>query len=260
MRAIILSLATFLLLSSTTAQAQDGKNAPKKEAAPKVRVKLLEAGSEPRQALRYHPPAGSEETMRMSMKMGITMNIGGNELPPRNAPTMEMVMRLTITESDENQFAYEFELTEIEVLEDEAVPEQVRQSMDERMQVLVGLKGEGRVDNRGFNQGASLTLPEDAPADAKEMFAGFEKSVNELSTPLPEEAVGVGAKWQVTQEVEANGMRITQTIEHELKELEGDEFSTTVTTRRWIPKVCGRMYPSISTVSVALATDNRPSI
>lgn len=228
MRAIPLSLVAFLLVCCGVALGQEGKNNAKADDTPKVRVTLLEAGDEPRQVLRYHPAAGSEETMVMSMKMGMSMNVGGNELPPRNMPTMEMVMDMKITEAAKDQFRYEFMLSKVSVKNDEAVPDEVREAMQEEMQMLVGLKGQGVMTTQGFSIEGSFTLPEDAPPSAEQMFAGFEKSINEMSTPLPEEAVGLGAKWEIEQHLETNGMQMKQTIVHELKALDGDEFSTKV--------------------------------
>jgi len=43
------------------------------------------------------------------------------------------------------------------------------------------------------------------------MMKGLQQSVDQMSAPLPAEAVGKGAKWRVDQEINQNGMLMKQT-------------------------------------------------
>jgi hypothetical protein len=48
----------------------------------------------------------------------------------------------------------------------------------------------------------------------------------ELAAPLPEEAVGPGAKWEVKMPIKTQGMTIDQTATYEVVSLEGENLTT----------------------------------
>ncbi len=222
MRTVNMSLVVFLLLSLGTTHAQDKKDKPE------VLVKLLDAGSEPRQVLRYRAVAGAKESMLVSMKMEMAMEIGGNKLPVQPAPTMEMIMDIDVLDSDDDQIRYKFVLSEARVLAEDSVPEETLQAMETQLQLMVGMEGESLITRRGFTVEGSFSPPENAPEMARQMLKGIEKSIGEMSSPLPEEPVGLGAKWQIEQEFDANGMRMKQTIIHELKKLGPHDVTTNI--------------------------------
>ena len=47
-----------------------------------------------------------------------------------------------------------------------------------------------------------------------------------LAVPLPEEAVGPGAKWEVRMPIKTQGMTIDQTATYEVVSLEGERLAT----------------------------------
>src|SRR5215471_7364203 len=51
-------------------------------------VKLLEAGAEPRVALRLHPKAGDTQSMKLTIKMGTAISMGSNQMPAMKLPAM----------------------------------------------------------------------------------------------------------------------------------------------------------------------------
>jgi len=204
------------------ALAEDEKNKPK------VVVKLLDPGNEPRQVLRYRPLTGSKESMLMEMRMEVSMEIGGNKLPAPPAPQMKMIMDLEVLESNDEQIRYKFVLSEAKVSAEDSVPDEIRKAMETQLQLMVGLKGEVSITSRGFMLEATYHPPKNAPEMVLQMLKGIEKSAGELSTPLPEEAVGLGAKWQIEQELDVTGMRMKQTVIHELEKLSEQDFTTKV--------------------------------
>src|SRR5437867_11002112 len=50
-------------------------------------------------------------------------------------------------------------------------------------------------------------------------------AVSTLSIPLPEEAIGPGAKWEVKLPVKSGGMTISQTATYQLASLEGERLA-----------------------------------
>ena len=52
--------------------------------------------------------------------------------------------------------------------------------------------------------------------------------MNRLSCPVPAEPIGLGGKWRVIQDVNANGMQLTQTSVHEITELDSSGFTMSI--------------------------------
>ncbi len=79
------------------------------------------------------------------------------------------------------------------------------------------------VNDRGVKLAASTTGTEALVAMGPE----FESIVDDLTTlemgavPLPDTAVGVGARWNVTTDLKVSGFRVIQTVTYEITELEG---------------------------------------
>jgi hypothetical protein len=85
------------------------------------------------------------------------------------------------------------------------------------------------VTNRGFTKSADFVVPADLNPQMKVVMKSMKQSMENISSPLPEEPVGVGAKWRVHQRIEMNGLKISQTSEFELKSVEEDRFNVDVT-------------------------------
>jgi hypothetical protein len=56
----------------------------------------------------------------------------------------------------------------------------------------------------------------------KQFMEGTKQSLHQIASPLPEEAVGVGAKWETIMKLKQNGMVLNQTATNELVELKGE--------------------------------------
>ena len=54
----------------------------------------------------------------------------------------------------------------------------------------------------------------------------MKESFSRIAVPLPEEAVGAGAKWEVRMPLKSQGMTINQTATYELASLEGERVAT----------------------------------
>ena len=127
--------------------------------------------------------------------------------------TIELIVDDVMPNGD---FAYRFEYTDMEVVDDPNNPSPAAQAIRNSIKPMIGMTGEGVTSNCGITRSAQINVPENAPAMIKQLLGGMKDALQRLSAPLPEEAVGVGAKWEVIQDVTANGMDLTQTTIYEL--------------------------------------------
>jgi hypothetical protein len=228
------SLAGITLLASPIAMAQDkpastpterpaAQPAAPADAAPVVR--LLDPGAEPRVKLRYAPKVGSTSALTMRMKMNTKAEFGGQEMD-MNMPTMIMVMDSTVKELRPNgDIAYDAVFSTMDIEDSEDANPMMAQGMKASLNTLKGMTVSAVVSGRGETKSADFKLPPGATEQANQAMDSMKSSVNQMSAPLPEEAVGVGAKWEVVSTIKNMGLNLKQTSVMTLKELSGTSMT-----------------------------------
>lgn len=187
---------------------------------------LLNAGIEPRQPLRFAPQAHEMQTTTMTLQTKVSMVAGGQVLPSMDAPASKMTFESTITQVDDNgDIHYQMYCTGIEVADSPNAPPQVRELLEAQLKNLVGAGGTFVMDNQGNVKESNFSLPDNADALMQEIFEQISQSFEQLSTPFPAEAVGLGAQWQIAQTMTVNGMQLTQNTIYELVSLQ-DHLAT----------------------------------
>ncbi len=88
---------------------------------------------------------------------------------------------------------------------------------------MIGFAGTATVTNRGATKDANFQMPENADQSMKDMMDSMKNSLKQMSSPLPEEAVGIGAQWEVTTHVMGR-LNLDQKATATLTELEGPKF------------------------------------
>lgn len=178
-------------------------------------VTLLDAGAAPRQELRYRLEAGRTEHGALST----SMQMSGTNMPVVSGPpmTVRMMMRTTDVSAD-GVARYEFEVTSVDA-GNGASPVLDR-----------AIGGWARIDARGLFLEGDFALDAMAGgAEPEQMLGELNQSIQEMSAPFPVEAVGAGARWQVTSSIDAGGFTAGQTAEYTLLSRNGDQIELEVT-------------------------------
>lgn len=185
-------------------------------------ITLIDAGAEPREPLRLQLTAGQAQTMVMTMRMAMDMQLGDSKIPRISSPPMQMTMSLAVKEiTPDGDIRSEFSLDKVDVLEDKAAPPEMVTQMKALLGTMQKLSGTSTVTTRGIVKAADFTLPQDLNPMLRQSMDSMRQQVHQLSVPFPEEALGVGAKWTVTQNLEQNNMKLQQVVAWELKERAG---------------------------------------
>lgn len=181
------------------------------------KIELLAPGNGAKQKLRFQPQVNSKIQTDMTMKMGMSMSMGGQALPKINLPAYLMTIETQINKIEPNgDIHYQFGYSKIETQANPTVPKEVMQTMQKQLEQLKGIKGVVIIDNRGQTKKANLSLPPNLDPSIKQMMEQITSSLEQLSSPVPEEAIGVGAKWRVTTNPTVAGMNFSQTTTYEL--------------------------------------------
>jgi hypothetical protein len=202
------------------------------EAAPKSPVKLLDAGSEPRTVLRLHPAAGDKQTVTMTMKMGMDMGTAGKSAPAMNIPAIVMSMDVEVKSvSADGDISYAMVFNDATIADDTNTLPAIATAMKSGLAGISGMTGTGEMSDCGIVKNVEMKLPATAAPQLQQTIGQMKNSFNSSATPLPEEAVGPGARWEYQTQVKSQGMKINQTVNCELVSIDGDHLNlhTTIT-------------------------------
>ena len=181
-------------------------------------VELLNPGAEPRQELRLKPAIDVKETTVMTVKMDMEISASGRTSPGAKIPVSVMTFETKVTKIDPNgDIHYEFAYTNADITGDTGnIPPAAQDAMRSALKSMVGMKGSFIMDNRGFHKGGNFILPEGADNNVKQMVERMSKSLEQMVSPLPAEAVGKGAKWRVSSSSDFIGMNLNNIYTYEL--------------------------------------------
>jgi hypothetical protein len=186
-------------------------------------VKLLDAGAEPRTQLRLHPKSGDKQVLQMSMQPTMEAKIGEMANPPVKMPAMKVILELTVKDiSGDGITSYQIVFTDATVVAAPGGDPQMAEAIKSAMGTLKGLSGSGTVSNRGFNKGTEFKVPADSNPAMRQALEQMKDMFAHLAIPLPEEAIGAGAKWEARSKVKSQGVTLDQTATYELASLDGE--------------------------------------
>lgn len=213
-RSLLLAGAVFVALSSTAVPAQ-------------TRVELIEVGTAPHQPLRYSFQQGRSERAVLDTNMRLALSFGGQMIPMGDLPPIRMTLQMQTAEvAADGSARIGFELLSAEAEAGHPQTAQINQALANTK----GLSGSYRVDPRGQVSDSQVDAPAEgtAPQGGAAVFDDLERSMQQLAAPFPEQPVGPGARWRVSQNVENADMRMSQTAEYTLRSRQGNRIELDV--------------------------------
>jgi len=195
---------------------------------PSPTVTLVDGGKGTKRKLRYRYAAGTKDSARMTMDMKMAMSMNGQAMPSPPIPTMVLSLDTVITGVDKDGAA-RYEMT----LHRSATPtegaDEMARAMDKALSALDGLVGRATITDRGHHRDLHYDIPEGADPQARQMIQQMEGSMSQIGALLPDEAVGVGAKWDVRSRIVQNGIALDQVSQFELLAFDGVAGTVKVT-------------------------------
>jgi hypothetical protein len=180
-------------------------------------VKLLEAGAEPHQVFRLQ--VKPMETQKTKISARISMTMSAAEMPGQTMKMPAITMKSVLTPksvSAAGEINYEILIEDVEVATEPGVAAQIADSMRESLAGMKGLVLVGTMTDRYLTKKMEARIPPGTDAQTREGMEQMKESFANTEFILPEEAIGVGAKWEVKEKVKEQGMMIDQTTRHEL--------------------------------------------
>ena len=215
-------------LSAPPAPRDETETRPDNSAA---LVKLLDPGAEPRKVLRLHPKPGDKQTLVLTMKVAKDTKLGEIQTPAIKLPVMTLTMDAIVKAvSAEGDITYETLISDAGIAEDPDVLPQVAELAKASLGSVKGLSGTGTTSNRGLNKSTDVKVPAGAAPQTRQAMGQMKEAFAQMTLPLPAEAIGPGAKWEVKMPLESQGMKINQAATYELVSVEDGRVTIKSTT------------------------------
>ena len=197
------------------------QSAERKDRTPAAfQLALLDDGREPRRALRYPSDPPPPQKMSLSLRVAMKMKVPGSPIPPVTMPGLRLLVDLTGRDRDD-EVRYDFTVTDADLTDAEAAHPSLVAAMRKGLSSLVGATGSLSVDPRGIQRELSIGLPSGLGQELTQFMNSAKLAIGQMAVPLPEEPIGVGAKWQVEETIGQDGIQVRQKTYYELLAIDG---------------------------------------
>jgi hypothetical protein len=192
-------------------------------------VTVLDAGAEPRADLGYALSKGSAQKLSMGMDMTMGMKMGQQSMPPTTIPHMVVLLDMhTSDQSAAGEWKIDSKLTGLTIEAKGAADKPIADAMRPQVEGLKGLGIAYWVNAKGQVHDTKIDVPAGLPSAAQQMIQGMNQSFEAMVVPLPKDAVGVGAKWQVVSRLGSSGADLLQSATYTLRSRTGSKATIEV--------------------------------
>ncbi len=193
-------------------------------------VRLLDPGAEPRADLSYAIAKGPAPKLGMDMDMAVSVKAGGH-VNEAKLPKMGMTLDGSTNETNAaGEWKILASLVGITIDGKGPQAEQMAAAMRPQIESMKGLGINYWLNPKGRVRDVKIELPKGFPPAAEALVQGLNQSFESMVAPLPIEAVGLGAKWQVVSRMAASGADLLQSATYTLKARDGARATLDVVT------------------------------
>jgi hypothetical protein len=182
---------------------------------------LLDPGTEPRAPLRFRLRVGDVALSKIAMTFDTTVDLLGNHTVTHFGIEFDSQTEVVAVDAAKHEHHVQTTIVSARLLSEPVDPAATRAALAP----YIGLVTWVRLDSRG--RPLEYRYTRDGAAVDPSTISGLDENVPTMA--LPEEPVGVGARWQEFDEVERNGFTVLQTSEHVLVGRQGDRLDITTT-------------------------------
>ncbi len=178
------------------------------------RVIIIDAGSEPRSELRYKLAENKKQPIGMTMKMEMTMDMGGKTVPvPMPAFGINMDLSTLARDKATGDIEVAAEVKGAKIVGDPGDPK-VASAMMTAMESMNGMKLTSYISDEGRVRETHVDMPPGANASGAQIVEQMKQSFSSMAQPLPHDAVGEGATWLAITRATAGADTLVYTTYH----------------------------------------------
>jgi hypothetical protein len=195
-------------------------------------VQLLDKGQRPRSELRYGIPAGTTTTSTTTFRVA-TLAQSGDNAALSVLPGLRLDIVSGPAELTDRGVKFPVDVVKSEALVPDDFDEEMAELLRNGASIVDQVGGWVEVDNRGRMLAGELnerTKRSDVPVRLLRMIVNTRETLTRVL--LPEEKVGLGARWETRQEIKAYGFNVQQVNTYTLVDRVGDELMLNVTVQQ----------------------------
>ena len=188
--------------------------------SPAPTVEVLDAGKAPQEQLRLSPAVGSSGGVAMTMTESIEQS--GASRAKVNVPPIRATIAASLPDTTPNgDLHVTFSYPSFEVLKGNGSTAAARRQVERALEGVQGLAGEMTLTTQGVVVDSRLDIPTDADPSIAQILGQLGDQFRSLTVPLPEPAVGEGARWRATTELTLGAIQARNVYEYSLKKRDG---------------------------------------
>ena len=232
MRAVVLACALLALTackkSDTGASASTAADAD----ADASGIRLLDKGDRPRETLRYKIPPGTTTTSTTTFRVA-TLATSGDKAALTVLPGLRLDIVSGPSENTERGVKFNVDVVKAEAVIPPDFDEKLAEELRAGAQIVDQIGGWVEVDDRGqmlAGEFSEQTKRSDVPIRLLRMIVNTRETLTRVL--LPEEKVGLGARWESRRNISAYGFTVEQVNTYTLVDRAGDEIMLNVTVQQ----------------------------
>lgn len=195
-------------------------------------VQLLDKGQRPRSELRYGIPAGTTTTSTTTFRVS-TLAQSGDKAALSVLPGLRLDIVSGPADLTDRGVKFAVDVVKSEALIPADFDEEMAELLRSGASIVDQVGGWVELDNRGRMLAGELneqTKRSDVPVRLLRMIVNTRETLTRVL--LPEEKVGLGARWETRQEIKAYGFNVQQVNTYTLVDRVGDELMLNVTVQQ----------------------------
>ena len=196
------------------------------------RVRVLDKGQRPRSKIRYSVSAGSTTSSTTTLRVA-SLVTGEQNATLTVLPGLRLDIVAGPAEVTERGVKFKVDVVRSEALVPEGLDDRVAEQLRDGAALAQGIGGWVEADDRGqvlagaFNEQAKRP---DVPVRLLRMIVNSRETLTRIR--LPEEKVGLGARWESRRQIKAYGFDLQQVNTYTLVDRVGDEIMLNVTVQQ----------------------------
>ena len=202
----------------------------------KSRIEVINTGVNPKIPLRLTPKVNQTEKAKLTLNVDTQVLLKNKSVPTPKMPQLLVTLETTVTNVEKNgNIGFKFTISDAQVINDKNTPEKIVKSITENIKQIEGFGGNFVVDNQGNPKSSKFNFPKQTNPMLQQLVEQINSSVQQIAGPLPTESVGVGAKWNVIQNMSSSMITFDQTTTYEIVSLKDGKATLKVGLKQTAP-------------------------
>ncbi len=203
---------------------------PQIEPVSSGKIEVINLGNEPRIPLRFTPVVNTTEKAKMIINMNMEISLQDNPIPGPKIPNVIFTVESVVKKVESNgNIHFKVKFTEVELTPDKDLPKEFREVMEKELKKIVGMGGDFVINNQGKYISGNFDIPKSVESDLGSITTELSQSLQQMSAIVPEESLGIGAKWTVTENLDSSVFQMKQIATYELVALKDGIATVNVT-------------------------------